>query len=240
MAAGPIGRPLLGVKTGCNEAFLVSPSAPIEPSLLRPVIRGDHVRQWLTPQAEDRIIWTHDDTGPMKTLPPDALRWFSRWRRTLEQRADNRGRQRWWMLFRTEAADCSRPRVVWSDIGKRPRAAVIPCGDRSVPLNTCYVARCDDLADAAALAAVLNSNLAACWLALLAEPARGGYLRFMGWAMSLLPLPRDWDAARHILSPIGVAAMSGNAPCDSDLMQAVLLAYGLSFDDVAPLIEWSQ
>jgi len=58
--------------------------------------------------------------------------------------------------------------------------------------------------------------------------------------MSLLPLPRDWAAARQILSPIGAAAMTGNPPSDHDLMQAVLLAYGLSFDDVAALIEWSQ
>ena len=38
-------------------------------------------------------------------------------------RADLRGTGVWWMLFRTEAAECSRTRVVWSDFGRMPRAA---------------------------------------------------------------------------------------------------------------------
>jgi hypothetical protein len=176
----------------------------------------------------------------LKILPAKASKWLSQWRHELERRADGKGRQRWWMLFRTHAAAPDSARVVWSDIGKMPKAVVIPQGDNCVPLNTCYVARCRDETDAHLLAVILNSKLAASWLSLLAEPARGGYLRFMGWTMSLLPLPRDWTKARQILPPIGIAAASGKFPADEELLRIVLCAYGLSPDDVAPLIEWSQ
>jgi hypothetical protein len=240
MADSPIGRPLLGVKTGCNDAFIVSADTRVESSLLSPVIRGEQVRQWALPRIEEQIIWTHDELGPLKLLPPKAAQWLSQWRRDLERRADSRGRQRWWMLFRTDAAASSHARVVWSDIGKTPKAVVIPEEDKSVPLNTCYVARCRDRTDAHLLTAILNSRLAASWLALLAEPARGGYLRFMGWTMSLLPLPRDWSKARRILAPVSIEATAGNIPTEDALLEVVLAAYGLSNDDVAPLIEWSQ
>jgi hypothetical protein len=240
LAESPIGRPLLGVKTGCNEAFLVSSDAPVEPSLLRPVIRGEHAGQWALHEVKERIIWTHDERGPVKALPPQTAKWLSKWRRDLENRADVRGHHRWWMLFRTEAAASTHARVVWSDIGKAPKAAVIPKGNDAVPLNTCYVARCRDEIDAHLLAVILNSKLAASWAALLAEPARGGYHRFMGWTMSLLPLPKQWADARRILAPVGIAAANGTFPTDDELTQLVLRAYGLVSCDVAPLIEWSQ
>jgi hypothetical protein len=240
MAEGPIGRPMLGVKTGCNDAFLVSTDADVEPSMLRPVIRGERVRAWSIPAVDERIIWTHDESGPLRSLPSRTSHRLSKWRNALERRTDGRGRHRWWMLFRTESASSSHPRVVWSDIGKSPRAAVIPAGKNSVPLNTCYVARCRDLTDAYALTALLNSTLLAAWIALLAEPARGGYLRFMGWTMSLVPLPKDWQRTRREIAPIAECAVQGRVPSEDDLLDKVLCAYGLVRKDVHALLEWSR
>ena len=100
-----------------------------------------------------------------------------------------------------------------------------------MPLNTCYVLRCPDERDARALATLLNSRLAAAWLNALAEPARGGYRRYLGWTVGQLPLPRDWTRACAVLA---------SAPRDSDegLLERVLTAYRLSHADVAALLEW--
>jgi hypothetical protein len=238
LSATPFGRPLLGTKTGCNEAFLADSHSDIEPELLRPVIRGDRVRQWTIPEDESRIIWTHDRDGPLIKLPARANRWLLRWRRELELRTDLRGKKRWWTLFRTESAECSSARVIWTDIGKQPRAAVLRAGDYSVPLNTCYVVRCPDNHDALTLAAIVNSTLMSAWLATIAEPARGGYRRFMGWTMSLLPLPRDWQRAREILAPLARDAIGGSPPDVATLIHATLEAYMLDHGDVEPLLEW--
>jgi len=241
----PFGRPLLGVKTGCNAAFVV-PRATVtdlvEPRLLRPVLRGEDLRPFARPVAErpHAIIWTHGDDGtPLAVLPAGARQRLTGWRRTLERRADARG-ARWWSLFRTEAARHDVARVCWCDIGREPRALVLPPGDASVPLNSCYVVRAPSLLDAHALAALLNSRIAAAWLGAIAEPARGGYRRFLGWTCARFPLPRDWRHARARLGPIGARAARGRLPEVAELDAQVCEAYGLSPATLAPLLAWDR
>ena len=112
-------------------------------------------------------------------------------------------------------------------------------GDKIVPLNTCYAVECECFDDARALAALLNSPLAAAWLNVLAEPARGGYHRYLGWTMSLLPL-RKWERARRELAPLCTRAMSGDVPTDAELLEAALAAYGLSVEELEPLLSWER
>jgi hypothetical protein len=248
----PFGRPTLGVKCGCNAAFLIRPTAwtddvvsaegldgrvgCVERSVVRPVLRGEDVRPWC---AEPRLslLWTHDAAGhPLDALPPRTRAWLTPWRRTLAARADARQSARWWTLFRTEAARCVGPRVVWADVGHTLRAVVVEAGDPIVPLNTCYVLFPPSMEDAYALTALLNSPLATAWLRVLAEPARGGYRRFLGWTVAMLPLPRDWTSARAVLSTIG---RRGATSDDADVLAAVLDAYSMSRRDVAALLAWS-
>jgi hypothetical protein len=115
---------------------------------------------------------------------------------------------------------------------------VLAAGSPVIPLNSCYVLRCRDDADAATLVALLNSPLVAAWLDAIAEPARGGYRRYMAWTVACLPLPADWARARGVLAPVGAAAVTGSPPGDADLLEAVCEAYGVSARTLAPLVEW--
>jgi hypothetical protein len=257
LASTRFGRPLLGVKTGCNEAFVVATiarggepgttlvtngeaSGALESAALRPVALGKRIEPWRLSPRNDRIVWTHDHRlAVLPALPPLTRQWLSPWRRILEKRTDTRSPKCWWGVFRVESADSSLPRVVWADIGRSPTAAVIPAGDPTVALNSCYVVQCKDAGDAFALTAILNSSVAAAWLAVLAEPARGGYRRFLGWTMSLFPIPLDWEGARNLLRPIGERAFGGTVPSAGDLNAAVLSAYGLKEPSVSALLEWS-
>lgn len=251
LSATMFGSPLLGVKSGCNGAFIMTlgdgvlyaddgAAVDVERELLRPLVRGECVLPWRIESGNERIIWTHGRDGrPLERLPPRAERWFRAWRRRLVARADAHGSGRWWTLFRTEAAACDAARVVWADFGKSPRAAVLERGNPSVPLNTCYVARCADEQDAHALAAVLNSPLAAAWLGMIAEPARGRFRRYLGWTMSLLPLPSSWSAARETLAPVGERAAAGCPPDGAELLDVVTRAYGLRPRTIRPLLDWS-
>jgi hypothetical protein len=144
------------------------------------------------------------------------------------------------MLFRTEGADSSRMRVVWSDFGRVPRAALLAAGDPTVPLNSCYVIACDDPSDGLALAALLNGPLAAAWLNAVAEPARGGWHRYLAWTMALLPLPLDWPHARGFLAPLAERALLGDPPTDAELLTAACRAYRVRGADVSPLIAWCR
>lgn len=93
--------------------------------------------------------------------------------------------------------------------------------------------------DAHALAALLNGPIASAWLSVLAEPARGGFHRYLGWTMSLLPLPGDWPAARTMLAPLGTRAALGERVSANELLVAGLAAYSLSPGDIAPLLTWA-
>ncbi|MDQ3950036.1 MAG: hypothetical protein M3282_06800, partial [Gemmatimonadota bacterium] len=259
LAGSPLGRPHLGVKCGCNEAFVVTQlplqAAPdgltrvtdaqgrqgcVESHLLRPVLRGEEVRPWAAAPRE-YILWPHASDGrPLAALPPHAARWLAPWRTRLGRRTDLRGRALWWTVFRTEGASSAAARVVWADLARGPRAVVLPPGDPTVPLNSCYVVLCSAVADAHALAVLLNSQIAAAWLDPLAEPARGGYRRYLGWTTALLPVPRDWPRARAILAPYGERASGGDVPNERELLAAALRAYGVDRSEVAPLLGWKN
>jgi len=284
------GSPMLGVKCGCNAAFVVTgdgsgpgpsnPDAavvairasgacdargparrgPVERAMLRPVVRGQTLARWAQPapvwdashcdparrapqRGQEWIIWTHDPEsdlgGPLRRLPPHAAQWLAQWRHRLAARSDTRGRLPWWALFRTESACSAQPRVVWADLGRMPRAAVLPARDASVPLNSCYVARAPGIIDAQALTALLNSAPAAAWLNALAEPARGGYRRYMGWTVALLPIPQPWERARSVMAPIAARAAHGTPPSESHLTATVAAAYGVDLAILQPLLAWS-
>ncbi len=258
LARSSLGRPILGVKSGCNEAFIVTPHAGwrdarndfwpvrsgeregrVERRLLRPLLRGEAVRAWQANADDAAVLWTHDAAdAPLKQLPAGAAEWLAPWRRQLESRADAHRSVRWWTLFRTDAARSHQPRVVWSDIGKVPRALVLLPGDPTVPINSCYVARTPSTDDAYALAALLNSPVAAAWLATIAEPARGGYHRYLGWTLARLPIPSEWARAVSILAPLAREAAEGEPPDAATLTDAVIRAYRVRAVDIEPLLTW--
>jgi hypothetical protein len=259
MANSAFGRPLLGLKSGMNDAFVVSLTgsdalagavevrsaegrrATVEADRLRPLLRGEEVREWKRPAAREHLIWTHAADGrPLRTLPPMTERWLRGWRSALASRTDRKPSHPWWTLYRTDGAAGDTPRVVWADIGRSPRALVLEPGDPVVPLNSCYVTRCATLDDAFALSAILNGVLAAAWLAVVAEPARGRYRRYLAWTTSLLPLPVDWARARTLLAPIARAAWEHGPPDAGALFEMTARAYGVRQHRLLPLIEWNS
>jgi hypothetical protein len=129
---------------------------------------------------------------------------------------------------------------VWGDFGRAPRAALLAPGDPTVPLNSCYVVACDEPVDALALTALLNGPLAAAWLNAIAEPARGGWHRYLAWTVGLLPLPRDWSRARELLAPLTERALLGDVPTQEELLLASCRAYRIRREDAAPLVAWCR
>jgi hypothetical protein len=248
-----LGVATLGVKCGCNEAFIVraaagfagvevsdgSRSAVLEREFVRPLLRGESVRAWSVAERADYIVFPYtDDARVVERLAPGLRSWLAPWRARLESRTDARGNRAWWSLFRLEGSRPDQPRVVWADLGKSLQALVLDAGDRTVPLNTCYVLPTRDRVDAMALAALLNSPIADAWVGAVAEPARGGYRRHFAWTMARLPVPDDWARARDVLAPLGERGVRGDPAGASELVGAVLDAFRLRSRTMAPLVEW--
>jgi hypothetical protein len=260
LAESLFGRPMLGVKSGCNEAFVVSvdgewqalPDAALcairgnnregrmERALLRPMLRGEDLAPFAPAASSLAILWTHDRSErPLTRLPPHAERWLAPHRLTLARRSDVRHQRCWWSLFRLDAA-APRWRVVWGDVGRTPRAMVLAPHDDTVPLNSCYVVHAPSEADADALAVWLNAPITTAWLTALAEPARGGYHRFLGWTMARLPVPSDWVSARALLAPLGRAGRRGQSIASRTLHEVTLRAGRLSGATLEPLLTWAH
>ena len=173
--------PQLGVKTGADDLFLLDR----ECSGSRPAIRGRDIAAWRC-RPRRYLLWTHGADGlPLVRLPRELTERLSPHEERLRRRADYKAGPPW-QLFRT-GLGLAAHRVVWPDLGRR-LAAAVPAAEL-VPLNTVYGIATREAADAAALAALLNS----CWLTalarLVADPARGGFRRFNARVVRGLPVP---------------------------------------------------
>lgn len=263
LGRSPFRRPTLGVKCGCNEAFVVerttrpasrrewvevragTRSGEVERRWVRPLVRGETLDRWRLPPSREAIVFPHqadEALSVLPSLPADLSAWLGPWRNRLVQRSDVRASRSkpWWTLFRTDGARSHAPRVIWSDFGRTPKAAVLPQGSPVVPLNTCYVLSAPSDDEALALVALLNSAVVAAWLGGLAEPARGGWRRFLGWTVAQLPLPSDWTRAVALLAPLADRAWNGSPPDPAELWHTVADAYRVRTGVLRPLIEWDQ
>jgi hypothetical protein len=163
---------------------------------------------------------------------------MSQHERLLENRVDLKPGQPYWSLFRARPAKWAE-RVAWRDIAPAPGAVVIPdcvpfLGRTSpiISVNTVYQIAAASGEDAHVLAAVLNSTVARSYLKAIAERASGGYFRFLGWTVALLPFPERPDAAvlKRLERLSRKAHSRGNlAPDDQRLLdECVAQLYGLS------------
>jgi hypothetical protein len=202
-------QPQLGVKTGCNRAFLDPPDS-VEPELVRRAVRGrDVVPFRVRPRC--RLLWPCDAGGrSLDTLPPGALQHLERFAGKLRRRSDHRaGSDRLWTLFRTRPAS-ARYRVIWPDLGRCLSAAPL-LGERHadlIPLNTCYLLPVRDGTTALRLAAWLNSTWCRALAAIVADPASGGFRRFNARVISSLPAPPALFGDPELLE-LGKAGLAG-------------------------------
>jgi len=201
--------PQLGVKTGCNRAFLDPPDT-IEPELIRFAIRGRDVSAFQVRPIR-RLLWPCDERGRiLETLPSMARAHIERFARSLRRRSDHRaGSDRLWTLFRTRPAS-ARYRVIWPDLGRSLGAAPLVLERQAslIPLNTCYVLPVRDGATAIRLAAWLNSTWCRALAAAVADPASGGFRRFNASVVSSLPAPPALFGDRDLLE-LGKAGLAG-------------------------------
>jgi hypothetical protein len=243
-------RPHRGIVTGANdlvvgdvlgydisagrvELNIDGSPVEIEAERLRPALRGEDLEPWHL-SLDRALIWTHNDDGlVLPTLPTATHSHLQKHESSLRNRVDLRPSQPYWTLFRTSPEKWGL-RVAWRDIAKEPGAVVVPPRvpflDGSAPvisLNTVYQIPAASDEDAHFLAAVLNSTVARAYLKAIAERASGGYFRFLGWTVALLPYPEKSDAAvRELCTGLSREAhATGHLSCADRRQLDELVAY---------------
>lgn len=249
LGSRPGRRPLRGIVTGNNALFvgelhqaaaakgrvalrLGGRNVLIEADRIRPALRGEDLVPWRF-SINRALVWTHDNQGRVLASLPSATRNHVRLHeRALKARIDLKPGQPFWTLFRVRPAKWGL-RVAWRDIAPAPVAVVVPPGAPSpggsapiISLNTVYQIPAASEEDAYLVAAVLNSTVARAYLKAIAERASGGYFRFLGWTVALLPFPEKPDAAVLIrLVQLSRAAHSaGGLDADSQVELDELVA----------------
>ncbi len=230
-----VAPPALGVKTGADSVFVgrllrvenhtavvefAAGEVELEAFLLRPALRGRHIRPFRAEPA-DVLLYAHRPSGaPLDRLPPLASRYLERHRPLLSARADGM-EVPIWAIFRLRAALGSH-RIVWADISRRPTAVALDetPHSRALPLNTCYVASAPDRDTALATVGVMNSTWAAALVSVTADEARGGYRRVNARVAGEIPVPHRSPQFDRLVALSRSAHSTGS--CDQDVLDAAV------------------
>jgi hypothetical protein len=207
------GPPLYGIKTGLNEAFVVSRETRDElvardmrsAELLAPFIRADNIKRWRV-ESEDLFL-INIPRGKVLIDDYPAIRdHLLPFKPALEARAT---KQQWFELQQAQLAYQGKMRstkIAMPDMSQGPKFAFDESG--SLCGNTVYFVPSDDFR----LLALANSRLA--WLHIFgeAEALRGGKWRLRMFAedVATIPIPETASYAWTTLSAIGKAAASAS------------------------------
>lgn len=201
------GRPLAGIKTGYNKAFIVDAAQreglirdPMSASLLKPIVFGGEVHPWRVETSGKWIIYI--PKGKIKIEDFQAIKaWLENHRDRLELRAAD---QEWFELQQSQevfSRTYSGTKVVYRDIADRPTFSV----DSGTFIDmTCFCLQ----GGAYFESALLNSRLM--WFALTSETtiASGGFFRMKSQYVENLPIPPATGAQKAELAALAEAAQA--------------------------------
>ena len=215
------GRFYMGVKTGCNAAFIIGESVrqrliaedAKSSELIKPVLRGRKLRKWKTISVDEYLIaiassanieWPWSDVGNGLEAErifgenyPAVYRHLKGYRRELIARGDQ-GTFYWELRSCAYYVEFGKPKIVYPQTA----SSLYACYDtgKAFGLNNIYFIPTSDLS----LLAILNSSLFD-WYARhkfysLNDPWAGGGLQFFAQYMEKVPIATRTEAQKAALS----------------------------------------
>lgn len=240
--AETLGRtPVMGVKTGDNDAFFLD----VKRVRAKAVETTDGLHIPLTAvcrcvRGRDVQRWQVAEPAWMLWPPAGGWRKPPRW---VEQLAEARGVEVEVLRLPGIRPEHVGIKVVWKDLSRGLNAAVLEgtlrIGDRGIPLvpnQTLYALDAASVEEACVLAALLNSTVVNVLAIAVAERAKDFYFRYFGRTIARLPLPvvaPPGESWRLLLRAARRARRTPNVSAEIDATVASL--YGISSDEHARL-----
>jgi hypothetical protein len=217
------GKPLYGVKTGLNPAFVIDGRTkdmlcakdPRSSDVLKPFVEGKHLKRWRS-EPEDRWLillpkgWTKgrytvaDEESAFLQLAKDYPA-IGEWLAPFEARAKKRTDQGdfWWELRACAYYDrFNDPKLLYGDIVATPSMQIDASG--AICDTTGFIVPNVSFADLA----VLNSKIIWFVFKAMTPLARGGYYRAKTQYIQTLPLPSMPSEAAQALGDLARLAQS--------------------------------
>jgi hypothetical protein len=198
-------KPLMGIKTGCNDAFLIDTAtknalAAADPKcteIIQPYLRGQDIARWhpdwaglwmIALKSSDNYAWPWADAGDDAEIVfgktyPSLHAHLDKYREPLVRRQDQ-GRYWWELRSCAYWHEFERPKIVYQDITWRSQFCFDEAGTLSN--NTVYFQPNADLW----VAAVLNSPIAWWFSWRMAVHGKDEALRFFTVFVEEFPVPR--------------------------------------------------
>ena len=249
----------MGVKTGCNDAFLIDSSTRQQliaedirsSKLIKPLIRGKDIGKWVTEPTEEYMIaiassanleWPWSEAESISAAErifeetyPAIYRYLNAYRESLIDRVDQ-GTFYWELRSCAYYAKFEKPKIIYRDIAKVLSACYDTKG--TFGLNTTFFIPTSDLS----LLAILNSQLFD-WYArhkfqTLNDPWTGGGLRFFAQYLQRVPIAACTEAQKASLSHL-VERILIDPECDEvrileeEIDEQVYQLYGLTCEEIA-------
>ncbi len=203
------GAPLYGIKTGLNEAFVIDRATrdrlvaqdPKSAELLKPFLRGENIKRW---RVESEDLWLINTPKGKVDIGqyPAICNWLLAFKPELEKRAT---KQEWWELQQAQLAYQPRfasPKVVYPDIADHSRFAI----DDAYYFIDCTIFMLES--DVHLMTPFLNSRISWYFWKSLTPEIRGGFIRFKGQYVSILPIPDISESASQNLAAAGVQSVT--------------------------------
>jgi len=206
LAEHPEWKPLRGVVTGLNEAFVIDGAKrakllrdnPESAEIIHPFLRGRDIAKWNTTFGDAYIIYTYHGIDLSRFEAIEAhLRPF---KKALEGRATE---QKWYELQQPQMAYESffrGPKLVYQEINRTDAFAY----DEGKPTGMFVNNKVFFIPDAPkALLAFMNSSVASFFIHTLSGVPRGGFLALQINLINPLPIPNWTDKELRVLDVLG-------------------------------------
>jgi hypothetical protein len=236
------GRFYRGITTGLNEAFVIDSSTrdkliaedPSSADVIKPWLRGRDIKKWNAHWAGLFFLYIpwHFDIRKH----PAILRHLKQFKDQLENRnATERDRYEWYALQRYAAdyyQDFEKTKIIYPDISQFPKFTWD--GSKSFIGNTAYIIPTNDIW----LVGLLNSKLLWWFYLYSSSSIRGGFVRYIGQYMELLPISPATDSQKGpIIERVRKILTDPDSPAvprlEAEIDRLVYDLYGLTEEEVA-------
>ena len=203
------GAPLYGIKTGLNEAFVLSRAErdtlldkdPRSSDLLKPYLEGKDLKKWRVESQDLWLIYIPKNRVRIDDYPAIKAHLLP-FKAALEKRAT---KQAWFELQQAQEAylpAMDAPKLVYVDMSDKPNFSIEK--NHAALANTAYFIGNADYF----LLALMTSKVMWYFLSALTTAYRGGFYRLFTQHVETLPVPAAPNALKASLSALSQAAQT--------------------------------